>query len=209
MSRLPLRLPLWGLFRLRLWLMRYRQRLRARTSNGFAPITSPDSRLGWKTFFAPISRCLVGISIAWLLFGSVVEWTFIGAAMLRAMDRATGFIEENTELIFRIGCVFFFVSIWAIGGIILTPELKADSTLDRRHTARHSGRHGIAPDHAVVGDRHLCVVRHRALEIRHLPSRRLSDLSRRRRLCRADRGAKQILRYRAPSTSCAGRRASP
>ena len=71
---------------------------------------------------------LVGISIVWLLFGSVVEWSFIGAAMLRAMNRATKFIEENTELIFRIGCVFFFVSIWAIGGIILTPELKTNAT---------------------------------------------------------------------------------
>ena len=70
---------------------------------------------------------LVGISIAWLLFGSVVEWSFIGPAMLRAIDRATQLIEENTELIFRAGCVFFFISIWAVGGIILTPELKTNS----------------------------------------------------------------------------------
>ena len=28
---------------------------------------------------------------------------------------------------FRAGCVFFFISIWAVGGIILTPELKANS----------------------------------------------------------------------------------
>jgi hypothetical protein len=57
-----------------------------------------------------------------------VEWTIVGAAMLRAIDRATQLIEENTEFIFRAGCVFFFISIWAVGGIILTPELKTNAT---------------------------------------------------------------------------------
>ena len=70
---------------------------------------------------------LIGTSILALLAGCLVEWSFIGAAMLRAIDRATQLVEENTEMIFRAGCVFFFISIWAVGGIILTPELKTNS----------------------------------------------------------------------------------
>ena len=32
-------------------------------------------------------------------------------------------------MLFRAGCGFFFVAIWAIGGILLTPELKTSSTV--------------------------------------------------------------------------------
>jgi hypothetical protein len=71
---------------------------------------------------------LVGISILGLMAGCLVEWTAVGAAMLRALDRATAFVRDNTELMFRAGCAFFFVSIWAVGGILLTPELKTTST---------------------------------------------------------------------------------
>jgi hypothetical protein len=81
------------------------------------------SRAVWKTFFVRI----LGLSILALMTGCLVEWTRLGTSMLRALQSATDFIEENTELIFRAGCVFFFISIWAVGGFILTPELKMDS----------------------------------------------------------------------------------
>ena len=32
-------------------------------------------------------------------------------------------------MLFRAGCAFFFISIWAVGGILLTPELKTNSTV--------------------------------------------------------------------------------
>jgi hypothetical protein len=70
---------------------------------------------------------LYGLTILALMAGCLLEGTFLGAAMLRAMDRATQFVRDNTELLFRAGCGFFFVSIWAVGGILLTPELKTDS----------------------------------------------------------------------------------
>jgi hypothetical protein len=85
--------------------------------------------VGLENVLCPDFEFLFGLSILALMFGCLVEWTQLGAALLRAMDSATHFIEENTEMIFRVGCVFFFVAIWAIGGIILTPELKLDSTL--------------------------------------------------------------------------------
>ena len=45
------------------------------------------------------------------------------------MERVTGVIENNTELMFRAGAAFFFIAIWGHGGIILTPELKTNSAL--------------------------------------------------------------------------------
>jgi hypothetical protein len=70
---------------------------------------------------------LVGLSLLALFSGSLVEPTPVGAAMIRAMDRVTGSSHDNTELLFRAGCGLFFISIWAIGGILITPELKTAS----------------------------------------------------------------------------------
>ena len=61
--------------------------------------------------------------------GALIEGTDLGAAMLRAIDRVTRFVRENTETMFRAGTAFFFISIWAFGGILLTPELKTNSTV--------------------------------------------------------------------------------
>ena len=75
----------------------------------------------------PDLEFLVGLSILALMAGALVEWSRLGPAILRALDRATAFIRDNTELMFRAGCGFFFVAIWAVGGILLTPELKTNS----------------------------------------------------------------------------------
>jgi hypothetical protein len=72
---------------------------------------------------------LVGLSLLGLMTGSVLEGTPIGAAMLAALDSATRFIREHLEIIFRAACAFFFIAVWGAGGILLTPELKTDSTL--------------------------------------------------------------------------------
>jgi hypothetical protein len=63
-----------------------------------------------------------------LMAGCLIEGTFVGNAILRSMDRATATVRDNTELLFRAGTGFFFVAIWAMGGILLTPELKTAST---------------------------------------------------------------------------------
>ena len=72
---------------------------------------------------------LTGLSILGLMTGSILEGTPVGAAMLRALDRATRWVRENLEIIARAACAFFFISIWGVGGILLTPELKTDSTV--------------------------------------------------------------------------------
>ena len=67
------------------------------------------------------------LSVVALLAGCFLERTPLGEASLRAMDRVTGVLERNTELMFRAGCGFFIIAIWSHGGIILTPELRSHS----------------------------------------------------------------------------------
>jgi hypothetical protein len=85
--------------------------------------------VGLENVLCPDFETLFGLTILALMIGCMLEATPVGAAMLRAMNRVTAFVADNTELMFRAGCGFFFVAIWAIGGILLTPELKTDSTL--------------------------------------------------------------------------------
>jgi hypothetical protein len=70
---------------------------------------------------------LAGAAMLVLLVGCQVERTRLGEGMQRALDRVFSDLRFNTELMLRAGCGFF-VSIWAVGGILLTPELKTDST---------------------------------------------------------------------------------
>ena len=72
---------------------------------------------------------LAGLSVLLLMSGCLAEGTFFGEAVLRAMDRATQHVRDRTEMLFRAACGFFFVAIWAFGGILMTPELKIDSNI--------------------------------------------------------------------------------
>lgn len=72
---------------------------------------------------------LTGLSVLALMAGSLLEGTPVGTAILQALDRATAFIRNNLETIFRGSVAFFFIAIWGVGGVLLTPELKTDSTL--------------------------------------------------------------------------------
>jgi len=83
--------------------------------------------VGLENVLCPDFELLTGLSLLGLLTGAAVDGTIIGNAVLRALDQATGYIRDNLEIIFRAGCAFFFISIWAVGGILLTPELKTDS----------------------------------------------------------------------------------
>lgn len=70
---------------------------------------------------------LTGLALLVLLVGCCVEYTIIGVALSRALDRVTSLAQRHTGLILRATCGFFFVAIWTMGGIILTPELKSSS----------------------------------------------------------------------------------
>jgi hypothetical protein len=85
--------------------------------NSLANVLCPDFEL------------LIGMSVLALLIGCLVEPTPVGAAMLRALDRTTAWVRDNTEAMYRAGVGMFFVAIWAMGGILMTPELKTNSVI--------------------------------------------------------------------------------
>lgn len=72
---------------------------------------------------------LILVALIWLLAGCFIEKTSLGEAMLRSMDRVTSGLRLHTEVMVRAICFFFFVSLWALGGILLTPELTSKSPL--------------------------------------------------------------------------------
>jgi hypothetical protein len=82
---------------------------------------------GLENVLCPDFEALTGLSVLALMTGCLIEGTPLGAAMLRAIDRATQLVHDNTETMFRAGTAFFFIAIWAVGGILLTPELKTNS----------------------------------------------------------------------------------
>jgi hypothetical protein len=84
---------------------------------------------GLENVLCPDFELLFGLSVLALMSGCLFEGTVVGVAMMRAMDRATRILRDHTEIMFRATTAFFFLSIWAIGGILLTPELKTDSVV--------------------------------------------------------------------------------
>src|SRR5262249_32998355 len=76
---------------------------------------------------SPQFELLIALAIAVLVVARLIEGTRFGDAQMRALNRVTSLARENTEFLFRAGCAFFFIALWATGGILLTPELKTDS----------------------------------------------------------------------------------
>jgi len=95
----------------------------------FCAYNVAEQPVGLENVLCPDFEFLIGLSILALMAGSMLEGTPVGIAMLRAFNRTTHPIRQNIETIFRAGCAFFFIAIWGVGGILLTPELKTDSTI--------------------------------------------------------------------------------
>jgi len=72
---------------------------------------------------------LTALALAVLVAGCVLEGTPTGTALIRALDRVTGLVRARVDVIIRVICGLFFVALWSMGGILLTPELKTTSTL--------------------------------------------------------------------------------
>jgi hypothetical protein len=72
---------------------------------------------------------LTGLAIAVLLAGCLFERTFAGEALTRSFDRISTIVQSNTDVLIRAGLGFFLISLWSLGGIILTPELTTSSLL--------------------------------------------------------------------------------
>lgn len=83
---------------------------------------------GLENVLCPDFEWLTVLAVGCLMFGCLAEGTPLGGALLNALDRVTVRIRTDTELLVRATLGFFLVSLWGLGGIILTPELKTDLT---------------------------------------------------------------------------------
>ncbi len=72
---------------------------------------------------------LVGVSIAMLVAGALVEATPVGTALLRSLDFATKPIHRIESGMIRLIAAGFFISLWFLGHLYLTPELKSASNI--------------------------------------------------------------------------------
>ena len=68
------------------------------------------------------------IAIAALVFGALVDRSFIGEALNRSLDRVFGLIAVQPDVLVRAGVGLMMVAAWTLGGVILTPELATTST---------------------------------------------------------------------------------
>ena len=148
---------------------------------------------------------LVGAAMLVLLMGCLVERTPVAEGMHRAFDRVFDPLQANTELMFRAGCAFFFIAIWATGGILLTPELKTTSTaIGFLHLGIAAGMLSRKTMPLVgIGHRDSVHRRHRA--VRRVPPCGLSGVPRRRRLFGAHGHPEPVLRHAAARRGALGR----
>jgi len=69
---------------------------------------------------------LTALAMAFFLWACLLERSVLGPMAMAALDRSTTWLRRNDEVIIRGILGYFFVSLWNIGGILMTPELKTD-----------------------------------------------------------------------------------
>lgn len=67
---------------------------------------------------------ITAATAAALWVGSLLGRTELAAAILRSIDHPSVWLRDNTETFFRAGVAAFFISLWVLGAVIITPELK-------------------------------------------------------------------------------------
>lgn len=69
----------------------------------------------------------IGLVLAFFLATLAVERTALGKAVLAGLDRVTAPLWKRSDDFMRATTGAFFVAIFAVGGVYLTPDLKTDS----------------------------------------------------------------------------------
>ena len=57
----------------------------------------------------------------------MIERTQLGTVLLRSIDHIGAGLRENTESVFRAAVATFFIALWTLGNVIITPELTTDN----------------------------------------------------------------------------------
>jgi hypothetical protein len=72
-------------------------------------------------------KILVLLALLVMALGCLLEESPLGPPVMKAFDNVTAWLRTDTDKVVRAVCAFFFISLWTMGGIILTPELKTDA----------------------------------------------------------------------------------
>jgi hypothetical protein len=71
----------------------------------------------------------IGLVVAFFVATLAVERTALGKAVLAGLDRVTAPLWKRSDDFMRATTGAFFVAIFAVGGVYLTPDLKTDSEI--------------------------------------------------------------------------------
>ncbi len=127
MARLPTWLPAAGSFWLAVMVNACLTTSASAHVKWFCAFDIAGQPQGLQDVLCPDFELLIGMSALALISGAALEPTFIGRTMLTSLDRATSFVRDNSETMVRAATGFFFIAIWGVGGVLLTPELKTSS----------------------------------------------------------------------------------
>jgi hypothetical protein len=93
----------------------------------FAPYDVPGQPRLLPEVFKVIFWQQVSLALLVFVVTAYLERSRLGAALLGVLDRLTGWLMPRIDDLYRGGSAAFFITLWALGGIILTPELKTTS----------------------------------------------------------------------------------
>jgi hypothetical protein len=71
----------------------------------------------------PRFLCLILVAVSVFTIAGLIGNTILGRAIIWSIDRVTAGERRSTEVLMRSVYAAFFVSLWTVGGIIMTPEL--------------------------------------------------------------------------------------
>ncbi len=85
--------------------------------------------VGLANVLCPDFEELTALTIFVLVAAGIIERTPLGTALVRSVVGFMAPVRWNSDILIRAVAGFFFVNLWSIGGIIITPELKTTSQL--------------------------------------------------------------------------------
>ncbi|MDR3529986.1 MAG: hypothetical protein P4L90_05445 [Rhodopila sp.] len=89
----------------------------------FCPFDVSESPQSLDWILDPKFIYLILIAATVFAAATVIENSVLGRAIVWSIDRVTTRIWYQTEVLMRVTYGAFFVSLWSVGGIIMTPEL--------------------------------------------------------------------------------------
>lgn len=93
----------------------------------FVPCVVSDDPLPVQAVFTTTFFLFSALFLALFYLACAAERTRFGAISSRFLDHLTAPLHDRVEDILRAATAIFFALLWARGGLILTPELEADS----------------------------------------------------------------------------------